>query len=109
MGISDIRKVTTKLTSRAGVVLNSHTHDTSWRQLAVHFLYGMDTELAEECESSREDAQAEIAPDQLCGDCKRVQSKTMRQNRGEFRISFMTASRSILAANSGSSRNRPHA
>src|SRR5258708_1955530 len=27
MGISDIRKVTTKLTSRPVVVLNSHTHD----------------------------------------------------------------------------------
>jgi len=70
MGISDIRKVTTKLTSRPVVVLNSHTHDDhvggNWQ---FTFVYGMDTDFTRKnAKGSREDAQAEIAPDQLCGD-----------------------------------------
>ncbi len=70
MGISDIRKVTTKLTSRPVVVLNSHTHDDhvggNWQ---FTFVYGMDTDFTRKNgKGSREDAQAEIAPDQLCGD-----------------------------------------
>jgi glyoxylase-like metal-dependent hydrolase (beta-lactamase superfamily II) len=70
MGIGDIRKVTTKLTSRPVVVLSSHTHDDhvggNWQ---FTFVYGMDTDFTRtNAKGSREDAQAEIAPDQLCGD-----------------------------------------
>jgi len=70
MGIGDIRKVTAKLTSRPVVVLNSHTHDDhvggNWQ---FTFIYGMDTDFTRKNgKGSREDAQAEIAPDQLCGD-----------------------------------------
>jgi len=70
MGIGDIRKVTSKLTSRPVVVLNSHTHNDhvggNWE---FTFVYGMDTEFTRtNAKGSREDAQAEIAPDQLCGD-----------------------------------------
>src|SRR6266481_1880709 len=70
MGISDIRKVAAKLTSRPVVVLNSHTHDDhvggNWQ---FAFVYGMDTEFTRKnAKGSRDDAQAEIAPDQLCGD-----------------------------------------
>jgi glyoxylase-like metal-dependent hydrolase (beta-lactamase superfamily II) len=70
MGISDIRRVTTKLTSRPVVVLNSHTHDDhvggNWQ---FTFVYGMDTAFTRKnAKGSREDAQAEITPDQLCGD-----------------------------------------
>lgn len=70
MGISDIRKVTARLTSRPVVVLNSHTHDDhvgdNWQ---FAFVYGMDTDFTRtNAKGSREDAQAEIAPDQLCGD-----------------------------------------
>jgi glyoxylase-like metal-dependent hydrolase (beta-lactamase superfamily II) len=70
MGIGDIRRVTTKLTSRPVVVLNSHTHDDhvggNWQ---FTFVYGMDTEFTRtNAKGSREDAQAEITPDQLCGD-----------------------------------------
>ncbi len=70
MGISDIRRVTTKLTSRPVVVLNSHTHNDhvggNWQ---FTFVYGMDTEFTRKnAKGSREDAQAEIAPGQLCGD-----------------------------------------
>jgi glyoxylase-like metal-dependent hydrolase (beta-lactamase superfamily II) len=70
MGISDIRRVTTRLTSRPVVVLNSHTHDDhvggNWQ---FTFVYGMDTEFTRtNAKGSPEDAQAEIAPDQLCGD-----------------------------------------
>jgi glyoxylase-like metal-dependent hydrolase (beta-lactamase superfamily II) len=70
MGIGDIRRVTARLTSRPVVVLNSHTHDDhvggNWQ---FTFVYGMDTEFTRtNAKGSREDAQAEIAPDQLCGD-----------------------------------------
>jgi len=70
MGISDIHRVTTRLTSRPVVVLNSHTHDDhvgdNWR---FPFIFGMDTEFTRtNAKGSREDAQAEITPDQLCGD-----------------------------------------
>ncbi len=70
MGIGDIRKITTKLTSRPVVVLNSHTHNDhvggNWQ---FTFVYGMDTNFTRtNAKGSREDAQSEIAPDQLCGD-----------------------------------------
>jgi glyoxylase-like metal-dependent hydrolase (beta-lactamase superfamily II) len=52
------------------VVLNSHTHDDhvggNWQ---FAFVYGMDTQFTRtNAKGSREDAQAEITPDQLCGD-----------------------------------------
>jgi glyoxylase-like metal-dependent hydrolase (beta-lactamase superfamily II) len=70
MGIGDIRKIITRLTSRPVVVLNSHTHDDhvggNWQ---FAFVYGMDTDFTRtNARGSREDAQAEITPDQLCGD-----------------------------------------
>lgn len=70
MGISSIRKVTTQLTSRPVVVLNSHTHNDhvggNWE---FPFVYGMDTDFTRKnARGSREDAQAEIAPGQICGD-----------------------------------------
>src|SRR5260370_38479009 len=70
MGISDIRKVAAKLTSRPVVGLNSHTHDDHvGGNCQFPFVFGMDTEFTRtNAKGSREDAQAEIAPDQLCGD-----------------------------------------
>ncbi|HEY6946370.1 MAG TPA: MBL fold metallo-hydrolase [Candidatus Acidoferrum sp.] len=70
MGISSIRKVTAQLTSRPVVVLNSHTHNDhvggNWE---FTFVYGMDTDFTRKnARGSREDAQAEIAPGQVCGD-----------------------------------------
>jgi glyoxylase-like metal-dependent hydrolase (beta-lactamase superfamily II) len=70
MGIGNIRKVVSQLTSRPVVVLNSHTHDDhvggNWQ---FPFVFGMDTEFTRtNAKGSREDAQAEIAPDQICGD-----------------------------------------
>ena len=69
MGISDIKKVTTELTRLPIIVLNSHTHDDhvggNWEFDTV---YGMDTDFTRaNAKGSREDAQAEIAPDQICG------------------------------------------
>jgi glyoxylase-like metal-dependent hydrolase (beta-lactamase superfamily II) len=69
MGISDIRKVTAELTNLPVVVLNSHTHNDhvggNWQ---FDTIYGMDTEFTREnARGSRQDAQAEIAPDQICG------------------------------------------
>ena len=70
MGIAGIRSIVSRLTSRPVVVLNSHTHDDhvgdNWQ---FNFVYGMDTAFTRaNAKGSREDAQAEITPDQLCGD-----------------------------------------
>jgi glyoxylase-like metal-dependent hydrolase (beta-lactamase superfamily II) len=69
MGISDIKKVTAELTKLPIVVLNSHTHDDhvggNWE---FDTIYGMDTRFTRQnALGSREDAQAEIAPGEICG------------------------------------------
>lgn len=69
MGISDIKKVTAELTKLPIVVLNSHTHDDhvggNWQ---FETIYGMDTDFTRKnAQGSREDAQEEITPDQICG------------------------------------------
>jgi glyoxylase-like metal-dependent hydrolase (beta-lactamase superfamily II) len=69
MGISDLKKITTQLTSLPIVVLNSHTHDdhvgNNWQ---FETIYGMDTDFTRvNARGSRQDAQAELAPDQICG------------------------------------------
>jgi len=69
MGISDIKKVTAELTKLPIVVLNSHTHDDhvggNWEFATV---YAIDTDFTRKnAQGSREDAQAEITPDQICG------------------------------------------
>jgi glyoxylase-like metal-dependent hydrolase (beta-lactamase superfamily II) len=69
MGISDIKKLTGELTRLPIVVLNSHTHNDhvggNWQ---FENIYGMNTEFTRtNARGSREDAQAEIAPDQICG------------------------------------------
>lgn len=69
MGISDIKKVTAELTKLPIIVLNSHTHDDhvggNWQ---FETIYGMDTEFTRKnALGSREDAQAEVTPDQICG------------------------------------------
>jgi glyoxylase-like metal-dependent hydrolase (beta-lactamase superfamily II) len=79
MGMGDIKKVTSKLTARPVVVLNSHTHDDhvggNWQ---FSFVYGMDTEFTRtNARGSREDAQAEITPELICGALpKNFDSKT---------------------------------
>lgn len=70
MGIANIRSVVSRLTSRPIVVLNSHTHDDhvggNWQ---FNFIYGMDTAFTRaNAKGSSEDAQAEVAPDQICGE-----------------------------------------
>jgi glyoxylase-like metal-dependent hydrolase (beta-lactamase superfamily II) len=69
MGISDIKKVTAELTKLPINVLNSHTHDDhvggNWEFTTV---YGMPTDFTRKnAQGSREDAQAEITPDEICG------------------------------------------
>ena len=69
MGIADIKKVVSRLTSRPVVVLNSHTHDDhvggNWE---FNFIFGMDTAFTREnAKGSTADAQAEIAPGEICG------------------------------------------
>lgn len=69
MGISDVKKLTAELTKLPIVVLNSHTHDDhvggNWQ---FDTIYGMDTDFTRKnARGSREDAQAEITPDQICG------------------------------------------
>jgi glyoxylase-like metal-dependent hydrolase (beta-lactamase superfamily II) len=69
MGISDVKKVVEELTKLPVIILNSHTHDDhvggNWEFDSV---YGMDTEFTRKnAQGSREDAQEEITPDQICG------------------------------------------
>ena len=69
MGIGNIKAIAARLTSRPIVVLNSHTHDDhvggNWQ---FPFIYGMDTAFTRaNAKGSHEDAQAEIAQDQICG------------------------------------------
>jgi len=70
MGISDIHKVVEELTKLPVIVLNSHTHDDhvggNWQFKTI---YSMDTKFSREnAKGSVEDAQAEIAPGEICGD-----------------------------------------
>jgi glyoxylase-like metal-dependent hydrolase (beta-lactamase superfamily II) len=69
MGISDVKKVAAELTPLPIVVLNSHTHDDhvggNWE---FQTIYGMDTTFTRaNARGSRADAQAELAPGQICG------------------------------------------
>jgi glyoxylase-like metal-dependent hydrolase (beta-lactamase superfamily II) len=70
MGIGNIHALVTRLTSRPIVVLNSHTHNDhiggNWQ---FPYVFGMDTAFTRaSTKGGREDAQAEIAPGQICGD-----------------------------------------
>lgn len=70
MGIGNIHALVTRLTSRPIVVLNSHTHNDhiggNWQ---FPYVFGMDTPFTRNnTKGGREDAQAEIAPGQICGD-----------------------------------------
>ena len=69
MGIGDIKKITAELTKLPIIVLNSHTHDDhvggNWEFDTV---YEMNTDFTRKnAQGSREDAQAEITSDQICG------------------------------------------
>ena len=69
MGISNIQAVVAGLTKLPVSVLNSHTHNDhvgdNWRFTDI---YGMDTEFTRvNARGSKEDAQAELAPDEICG------------------------------------------
>jgi glyoxylase-like metal-dependent hydrolase (beta-lactamase superfamily II) len=81
MGIGDIKKIVSRLTSRPVVVLNSHTHDDhvggNWE---FNYVFGMDTAFTREnAKGSTADAQAEIAPGEICGDLpKGFNPKTYR-------------------------------
>jgi glyoxylase-like metal-dependent hydrolase (beta-lactamase superfamily II) len=68
MGISNIQAVVAGLTKLPVSVVNSHTHNDhvgdNWRFSDV---YGMDTDFTRaNARGSREDAQAELAPGELC-------------------------------------------
>ena len=79
MGIANIHKVVTQLTSRPVVVLNSHTHnDHVGGNSLFTFVYGMDTEFTRaNAKGSRDDAQEELAPGMICGSLpKGFDSKT---------------------------------
>jgi glyoxylase-like metal-dependent hydrolase (beta-lactamase superfamily II) len=69
MGIANIRKVVTQLTSRPVVVLNSHTHnDHVGGNPLFTFVYGMDTDFTRQnAKGSRDDAQEELAAGMICG------------------------------------------
>ena len=69
MGIRNIQAVVAGLTRLPVSVVNSHTHNDhvgdNWRFSDV---YGMDTDFTRtNAHGSKEDAQAELAPDEICG------------------------------------------
>lgn len=69
MGIGDLKALTAKLTPLPLIVLNSHTHNdhvgSNWQFGSV---YGMDTDFTRKsAKGTTQDAQAEIAPGQVCG------------------------------------------
>ncbi len=69
MGISDLKKVITRLTKLPIILLNSHTHNDhvgdNWEFSRI---YGMDTDFTRQnARGSRVDAQTEITSDQICG------------------------------------------
>ncbi len=69
MGISNVQAVVAGLTKNPVSVVNSHTHNDhvgdNWRFSDV---YGMDTDFTRaNARGSREDAQAELAPGEICG------------------------------------------
>jgi glyoxylase-like metal-dependent hydrolase (beta-lactamase superfamily II) len=69
MGIGNIQAVVAGLTKLPVSVLNSHTHNDhvgdNWR---FSDIYGMDTDFTRaSARGSKEDAQAELAPDEICG------------------------------------------
>jgi glyoxylase-like metal-dependent hydrolase (beta-lactamase superfamily II) len=70
MGISDIHKVVSELTTLPVIVLNSHTHNDhvggNWQFETV---YSMDTDFSRQnAKGSVADALAEIAPGEICGE-----------------------------------------
>lgn len=70
MGIGDIKRVTSELTRLPIVVLNSHTHNDhvggNWQ---FDTIYGMDTDFTRaNARGSREAAQSEVAPSEICGE-----------------------------------------
>jgi glyoxylase-like metal-dependent hydrolase (beta-lactamase superfamily II) len=69
MGISNIQAVVAGLTKLPVSVVNSHTHNDhvgdNWR---FDDIYGMDTDFTRtNARGSKEDAQAELASDEICG------------------------------------------
>ncbi len=69
MGIGNLKALTARLTRLPIAVLNSHTHDDhvgdNWQFATV---YSMDTDFGRHnALGSREDAQAEIEPGEICG------------------------------------------
>jgi glyoxylase-like metal-dependent hydrolase (beta-lactamase superfamily II) len=69
MGIGNLKALAAELTRLPIVVLNSHTHDDhvgdNWQFSTI---YSMDTDFSRSnAQGSRDDAQAEIAPGELCG------------------------------------------
>jgi len=70
MGIGNMRKIVEGLTRLPVMVANSHTHNDhvgdNWQFTT---LYGMDTDFTRKnAKGSREDAQAELAPGEVCGE-----------------------------------------
>ena len=69
MGMGDLKGLTSKLSNLPVIVLNSHTHNDhvgdNWQFDTV---YGMDTDFTRQnAKGSKADAQAEIAPGEICG------------------------------------------
>ena len=100
MGISDIHKLVAELTKLPIIVLNSHTHDDhvggNWQ---FDTIYSMDTDFSRtNAKGSVADAQAEIAPGEICGELpKGFDPNPTALSRGTFLNMSMTATNSTSA------------
>lgn len=101
LGIGNLKGVTAELTRLPVAVLNSHTHDDhvgdNWQ---FDTIYSMDTAFSlRNAQGSREDAQAEIQPGQVCGQLPAgFDAEAYATRPGELRRSCTTANGSIWAA-----------
>lgn len=89
MGMGNIRNVVRALTRLPVVLVNSHTHNDhvgdNWRFATI---YGMATAFTREnAQGSRDDAQAELAPGQVCGSLpKGFDSATYRTKPWKIKV-----------------------
>jgi glyoxylase-like metal-dependent hydrolase (beta-lactamase superfamily II) len=97
MGISDLQKITAQLTKLPIIVLNSHTHNDhvgdNWQ---FENIYGVDSDFTRQnANGSGEDAQAELAPGQICGELPaNFNPKTYRTK--PWKISHFVHDREII-------------
>jgi glyoxylase-like metal-dependent hydrolase (beta-lactamase superfamily II) len=98
MGISDIRQVVSEFSKLPAIVNNSHTHNDhiggNWQ---FDRIYSMDTDFSRQnAKGSSVDAQAEIAPGEICGELPKASTPSpIARSPGPSPNTSVMATRSI--------------